>query len=131
MRTVYSASALGIDEYLKTRYRLQPIFETTAGEMKQRLKEYVDDSSTMENSMLADDLKNILHFATSKAEDVSIIINAFSKFNNDKEATSRGSFVYGPIVMRFFHHFNLDDNALQVRNGNVHGNVATIDKNKY
>lgn len=115
MRTVYSISALGIDDFLKTRYRLQPFFETTADEIKQRLKDYVDDTSTEENSMLTHDLKNILHLATNNKEDVSMVVNAFSKYNSDEQAASRGSFVYGPIVMRFFHHFKLDDKALEVR----------------
>ncbi|XP_077293897.1 pentatricopeptide repeat-containing protein 2, mitochondrial-like isoform X2 [Arctopsyche grandis] len=74
------------------------------------MKEFVNNDSTA--MVFTDDLKNMVHLC--EAEDVDLIGNMIKMFNEQNKEARFGNFVFGPVVMRMYHHFDNPDAALKI-----------------
>lgn len=80
-----------------------------------KMSEYVTDNDK-KYMIFTEDLKNMIHLAEDNNNDVPLIINMMKKFNLQNKELRFGSFIFGPVVMRMFHHLNKPNEALEVKN---------------
>lgn len=71
VRFLYSATALGIDNYVKTRDKVKTQFLTMADKFRGKMSEYAEDDS--KNMIFTEDLKNMLHLVESNDNDLDLI----------------------------------------------------------
>ncbi|KAJ8937751.1 hypothetical protein NQ314_011735 [Rhamnusium bicolor] len=62
--------------------------------------------------IFTEDLKNMLHISDND-EDVDLVVKMIKRFNQQNKQLRFGNYVFGPVVMRLFHHFNKADLALE------------------
>ncbi|XP_047116292.1 uncharacterized protein LOC124796243 isoform X2 [Schistocerca piceifrons] len=108
IRTLYSAAALGLDNYSKTRERVQNQFTNMADRFRSKMEEISHPES--KNLVFTEDLKNMVHLAGEN--DVELVLKMLRRFNNQSKDLRFGTFVFGPVVMRMFYYLNKPDEAL-------------------
>ncbi|XP_049813223.1 pentatricopeptide repeat-containing protein 2, mitochondrial-like isoform X1 [Schistocerca nitens] len=108
IRTLYSAAALGLDNYSKTRERVQNQFTNMADRFRSKMEEISHPES--KNLVFTEDLKNMVHLAGEN--DVELVLKMLKRFNNQSKDLRFGTFVFGPVVMRMFYYLNKPDEAL-------------------
>lgn len=60
------------------------------------------------------DVKSMLHVATSSQEDITLLISFLRTFYGQNQTLGDGNNYLGPLAMRFFYHYQLDELALEV-----------------
>lgn len=115
VRTLYSSSALKIDDFLEQRNKMQDSFGDTAVAFKNQIRQIVNSPATINNMVLTIDVKKLVHLADDTPEDISLTIQMLRKFSAQTHSASLCP-TYGPVVMRLFHHFRLHREALQCFN---------------
>lgn len=108
IRTLYSAAALGVDNYSKTRERVQNQFTNMADRFRTKMAEISNQES--KNLVFTEDLKNMVHLAGEN--DVELVLKMLRRFNSQNKDLRFGTFVFGPVVMRMLHYLNKPDEAL-------------------
>lgn len=110
IKTLYSASALGIENFLESRKRTNERFANYVDKFRSKMESFVQDENNM---IFTDDLKNMVHIA--EPSDADLVMKMIQKFNTNKEIRF-GQFAFGPIVMRMFHFLDAPNEALQCFN---------------
>ncbi|KAK7791978.1 hypothetical protein R5R35_010148 [Gryllus longicercus] len=110
VRCLYAASALGVDNYVRTRERVNLQFQNISEKFRVKMKEFTENQSTSA-MIFTEDLKNMLHLVDSKPEDLDLILKMMQKFNQQNKNLRFGNFVFGPVVMRMYHHLNQPEAA--------------------
>lgn len=78
---------------------------------KSKMEEFVKDDSN-KSLIFTEDLKNFTHIASPT--DIPLLISMIKKFCMQSKEVRFGNFVFGPVVMRLFHHLKDEDNALKL-----------------
>lgn len=65
------------------------------------------------NMIFTEDLKNMIHIVEKKPADLDLAVKMILKFNAQNKEVRFGNFIFGPVVMRMFHHLKEDELALQ------------------
>lgn len=115
VRTLYSSSALKIVDFLNQRTKLQASFGDTDVTFKKQMTHIVNGPATRDNMVLTIDVKKLVHLAENTSEDISLTIKILRKFSAQTHSLNLCP-SYGPVVMHLFHHFKLDEEALQCFN---------------
>lgn len=112
MRYLYSASALGINGYVNRRVKLKNEFHNVENNFKVKMNEFADCVS---NSMIyTEDLKHMIHLTDNIDSDLALVKKMILKFSEQNSEMRFGSFVFGPVVMRMYHHLNQPMEALEL-----------------
>lgn len=111
-RFLYSSESLGLDSYLRGREKTALQFQDLRDKFYHKMFEYSDPTSL--NMVFTEDLKNILHLAEKKAEDLKLVKQMIFKFNSQNKELRFGAYTFGPVVMRLYHHLNQPDEALEL-----------------
>lgn len=114
-RTLYSLEHLRMDSYTDKRVQIQKALSESSNEdaFKERISSYVKDLSVTD--LHVKDVKSILHVATDSQEDITLIISLLRMFYGRNENLGNGNNYLGPIALRFFYHYQLDELALKVK----------------
>ncbi|KAF5293905.1 hypothetical protein FQA39_LY13610 [Lamprigera yunnana] len=110
IRQIYSATTLGVDNFLQHRDRIRAQLSNIAPNFREKMKEYTSPESN--NMVFTEDLKNMLHLSESD-EDVEITIKMMKKFNQQNKQLRFGNYIFGPVIMRMFHVLNKHEEAYQ------------------
>lgn len=112
-RTLYSETALGVDNYIIGREKVKNQF-TEQNELKfrEKMKEFASDKPG--NMVFTEDLKNMVHLINKTPEDMELINKMLQKYNSQNKELRFGLFIFGPVIMRMFYHLNEVDAALQL-----------------
>nr|CAD7262119.1 unnamed protein product [Timema shepardi] len=111
-RHLYSDAVLGVDNYVRTRERIQTQFATMSEKFKSKMIEFSEPSST--NMIFTEDLKNMVHLVEKdSSDDLNLVIKMLRRFNQQNKDLRFGNFVFGPVVMRMFYYMNTPDAALE------------------
>lgn len=74
------------------------------------------------NMIFTEDLKNMIHIVEKKPADLELAVKMIAKFNTQNKEVRFGNFIFGPVVMRMFHHLKEEELALQCfKNPNMDG----------
>jgi len=111
-RSLYSQSSLGIDGFLNKREKVKHYFSNNADKFREKMTDFVENNDT--GMIFTEDLKNMIHLADPTERDVELLEKMLLKFSKPSKETRFGNFVFGPIVMRFFHHIKDADRALKL-----------------
>lgn len=68
---------------------------------KVKMEEFVKDESA-KNLIFTEDLKNMIH--VSQAEDFPLVVEMIKRFCSQSKEVRFGNFIFGPVIMRLFHH---------------------------
>nr|CAD7456607.1 unnamed protein product [Timema tahoe] len=111
-RHLYSDAVLGVDNYVRTRERIQTQFATMSEKFKSKMIEFSEPSSS--NMIFTEDLKNMVHLVEKdSSDDLNLVIKMLRRFNQQNKDLRFGNFVFGPVVMRMFYYMNTPDAALE------------------
>ncbi|XP_042210037.1 pentatricopeptide repeat-containing protein 2, mitochondrial-like isoform X2 [Homarus americanus] len=110
---LFTPAALGLDNFTEVRERTAFQFTNMSDKFKMRMEEII--ASKGKTMIFTEDLKNVVHLAEAKDEDLSLVMEMTKKFNQQHQGLRFGAFVFGPVVMRMYHHLNQPDAALQPR----------------
>ncbi|XP_056638327.1 pentatricopeptide repeat-containing protein 2, mitochondrial-like [Diorhabda sublineata] len=110
VRHIYSKTTLGIDTFLQQCEITRKQMENVGDKFKQKMSEI--DVKEGKQMVFTEDLKNMIHL-TSDEKDLELVIRMIKKFNKQNKELRFGSFIFGPVVMRLFHHQNKPDLALE------------------
>ncbi|EFX90291.1 hypothetical protein DAPPUDRAFT_299902 [Daphnia pulex] len=106
LRSLYTAEALGLDGYATSRSKTAVNFHGT--QMKEkfrtRMQEFVGSSSS--NLIFTDDLKTMVNLAENTPEDIQLLEQMIEKFHSQSTGLRFGTFVFGPVIMRFLYSIN-------------------------
>lgn len=108
-RFLYAKTAIGIDGYLVQRERTSQQLANVSDKFREKMRDYTQPNTT--SMIFTEDLKNMVHMA--ETTDIELVKLMMKKFNSQNEELRFGSFVFGPVVMRMFHHLNSPDEALE------------------
>jgi len=118
VRNLYAPASLGIDGYLSARERSKLQINNPES-FKAKMQEFVSDANS-KNLIFTEDLKNMVHI--SEPADVELLSQMIEKFCSQSKEVRFGNFVFGPPVMRLFHHLKDCDSALKLfKNESLHG----------
>ncbi|KAF5307140.1 hypothetical protein FQR65_LT00656 [Abscondita terminalis] len=118
-RQLYSATTLGLDNFIQQKGRLKAQLANIAPKFREKMIEYAADES--KNMVFTEDLKNMVHLADSD-EDVNLVIKMMIKFNKQNKQLRFGNYVFGPVIMRMFYALNKHEEAYQCfRNPELEG----------
>lgn len=76
-RSLYSASSLGLDNYLGTREKIQNYMIDNADKFRGKMTEFLEDGS--KNMIFTEDLKNMVHIVQKDQQDIQLTINMIKK----------------------------------------------------
>lgn len=76
------------------------------------MTEFLQDDNSR-NMIFTEDLKNMVHIAEKNQPDLELVVKMIKKFNAQNKEVRFGNFIFGPVVMRMFHHLKEDELALQ------------------
>lgn len=138
-RTLYGPEPLGISAFVSNQERAKRQFGEMADRFKSRMVQFLEKD---EKSMVfTEDLKNMVFLAEAKPGDIDLVVamikrsfsfffksewnilflffilfdfKFFSRFHSQNKSLRFGGFVFGPVVMRLFHHLKCSDVALKV-----------------
>jgi len=113
-RTLYAADAMGVDGYEKQRERTKMQFTGMSDKFRAKMVEF--STSDSKNMIFTEDLKNMLHLVEGNPEDLGLVLEMMKKFNQQNKHLRFGNFVFGPVVMRMYHHLNDPKSALDAFN---------------
>ncbi|XP_046745128.1 pentatricopeptide repeat-containing protein 2, mitochondrial-like [Diprion similis] len=113
IRSLYTASALGLESYRRQRENINNQFHNVSDNFRERMLAAVKGESTM---IFTEDLKNMFHLANDNPSDFELLSKMLVKFNSQNKELRFGSFVFGPVAMRTYHHFNKADEAFSAFN---------------
>ncbi|KAJ6643162.1 Pentatricopeptide repeat-containing protein 2, mitochondrial [Pseudolycoriella hygida] len=111
-RSLYSLQTLGIDGYMEGREKTQQYFSRDAENFRQKMNSFIENEET--SMIFTEDLKNMIHLAEPNDKDLQLVESMLRKFNKQSKEIRFGNFIFGPVVMRFFHHVNNPDLALKL-----------------
>jgi pentatricopeptide repeat domain-containing protein 2 len=77
IRFLFAPAALGLDNYSAMRNRTKLQFVSLAEKFKTKMLEFSDASSS--NMIFTEDLKNIIHLAEDKADDLDLVYKMMKK----------------------------------------------------
>ncbi|VEN60254.1 unnamed protein product [Callosobruchus maculatus] len=109
IRCLYSKATLGLDGFVQTRQVILNQMSNISEKFKHKMTEYSNEETNM---IFTEDLKNMIHLS-SNDEDIQLVIKMIKKFNQQNKQLRFGSYVFGPVVMRMFHHFNKPELAFE------------------
>uniref|UniRef100_A0A8D8ZLA4 Pentatricopeptide repeat-containing protein 2, mitochondrial n=1 Tax=Cacopsylla melanoneura TaxID=428564 RepID=A0A8D8ZLA4_9HEMI len=112
VRFLYSSEALGIDNYANAREKTALQFQDLREKFYQKMVEFSDPAS--HNMVFTEDLKHILHLAENNETDLKLVRQMLTKFNSQNKELRFGNYIFGPVVMRLYHHLNQPDEALEL-----------------
>lgn len=81
---------------------------------REKMTSYVNEGS--QNMIFTEDLKNMVHLVNDKPEDIELLLQMMVKFNSQNKEMRFGSYIFGPVVMRAYHHLDKPDEALAAFN---------------
>jgi pentatricopeptide repeat domain-containing protein 2 len=111
-RSLFTAEANGLDAYEKQRARSQTQFAGSVDKFRDKMREFVlSDNKEM---IFTEDLKNMVHLIEARPDDLVLIHQMMKRFNKQNRNLRFGNFVFGPVVMRMYHHLGQPANALEV-----------------
>ncbi|XP_057374960.1 pentatricopeptide repeat-containing protein 2, mitochondrial-like [Daphnia carinata] len=112
LRSLYTAESLGLDGFAASRSKTAVNFH--GSQMKEkfrsRMQEFVAPDST--SLIFTDDLKTMINLAEKNPEDIKLLELMIEKFHNQSTGLRFGTFVFGPVIMRFFHSVNQPNEVL-------------------
>ncbi|XP_053674304.1 pentatricopeptide repeat-containing protein 2, mitochondrial-like [Anopheles nili] len=111
-RSLYSASALGIDGYESYREKTRVQHMHNVDNFKRKMREFVSGSNT--NMIFTEDLKNIIHLVDNNPEDKKLLKDTIERYNQQGKELRFGNYVFGPVIMRACHHLGDPDLALEL-----------------
>ncbi|XP_067004607.1 pentatricopeptide repeat-containing protein 2, mitochondrial [Anabrus simplex] len=111
VRTLYAQSALGIDNYVKSRESIHTQFANMMEKFKSKMQEYSEPES--KNMIFTEDLKHMIHLADATPEDLNLIMKMMKRFNQQNKELRFGNYIFGPVVMRMYHFHDKPNDALQ------------------
>lgn len=76
------------------------------------MQEFVKDESSKNNLIFTEDLKNMVHIA--EKDNTPLLISMIKRFCSQSKEVRFGNFVFGPVVMRLFHHLHDQKTALEL-----------------
>lgn len=77
IRFLFAPAALGLDNYSAMRNRTKVQFVNLAEKFKTKMLEFSDPSSS--NMIFTEDLKNMIHLAEDKADDLDLVYRMMKK----------------------------------------------------
>jgi len=101
-----------VNGYIQVRERVSMQFREMADRFRQKMKDFVQPNSA--NMVFTEDLKHMIHLANNNEEDLDLIEQMILKFNKQSRDLRFGSFIFGPVVMRMYHHLNRPKEALKI-----------------
>lgn len=101
---------MGLDGFMHSRDRTK-LSITNTDSFKAKMQEFVADQSS-KNLIFTEDLKNMIHL--SEKPDIPLLTQMIQKFNSQSKEARFGNFIFGPPVMRLFHHLQEADQALEL-----------------
>lgn len=104
VRTLYSLSSIGVDNFIKTKENVKSQFHGMSDRFKAKMKDFVHPNSS--NMVFTEDLKNMIYLSDSTTDDMDLIEKMVLKYNNQNKDLRFGSFIFGPVVMRMYYHHN-------------------------
>jgi len=110
-RTLYTAEAIGVDAYEKQRVRTQTQFTGMVDKFREKMSEFT--YSDTKNMIFTEDLKHMVHLIGDTPEDLKLIHAMMKRFNSQNRHLRFGNFIFGPVVMRMYHHLNQPKLALE------------------
>jgi pentatricopeptide repeat domain-containing protein 2 len=78
---------------------------------KAKMEEFVKDESS-KNLIFTEDLKNMVHL--SEIQDCPLVTQMIKRFCSQSKEVRFGNFVFGPVIMRLFHHLKDSQTALEL-----------------
>lgn len=76
-RSLYSASSLGMDNYLGTRERVQNYLVDNGEKFRTKMTEFLEGGS--KNMIFTEDLKNMVHIVQKDQKDIELAVNMIKK----------------------------------------------------
>lgn len=76
-RSLYSASSLGLDNYVGTRERVQNYLVDNGDKFRSKMNEFVEDNSR--NMIFTEDLKNMVHIVEKNDADIDLTVRMVQK----------------------------------------------------
>lgn len=77
-RSLYSASSLGLDNYLGTREKVQTYLVDNGEKFRSKMTEFLEEGS--KNMIFTEDLKNMLHIVKKDQTDIQLTVNMIKKY---------------------------------------------------
>uniref|UniRef100_A0A182THC6 Pentacotripeptide-repeat region of PRORP domain-containing protein n=1 Tax=Anopheles melas TaxID=34690 RepID=A0A182THC6_9DIPT len=114
-RSLYSASALGIEGYEAYREKTRTQHLHNVDNFKRKMRDFVSGSAT--NMIFTEDLKNIIHLIDNTPEDKQLLKDTILRYNQQGKELRFGNYVFGPVIMRACHHLGDADLALDLFKG--------------
>lgn len=105
-------SSLGIDSYQTAREKVQSYLTDNGEKFRTKMTEFLMEDNSR-NMIFTEDLKNMIHIVEKKPADLELAVKMITKFNAQNKEVRFGNFIFGPVVMRMFHHLKEDELALQ------------------
>lgn len=109
-RNLFCPASLGIDSFLHARERTG-LQIPSVEKFKAKMEEFVKDDSS-KNLIFTEDLKNMVHL--SDVEDCPLLIEMVKRFCSQSKEVRFGNFIFGPVLMRLFHHLKESKTALEL-----------------
>ncbi|CAG9812947.1 unnamed protein product [Phaedon cochleariae] len=109
-RSLYSKATLGLEAFDNQRQTTQNQMENIIPKFKDKMSEYVTEGSN--HMVFTEDLKNMIHIS-NEDKDLDLVGKMIRKFNQQNKEMRFGSYIFGPVVLRLFHHFNKPHIALE------------------
>lgn len=109
-RNLFAANTLGLDTYIQSRDRTK-LQIVNVDKFKSKMVEFVKDENA-KNLIFTEDLKNMVHI--SQKEDVELLSQMIKRFCSQSKEVRFGNFIFGPPLMRFFHHVKDSESALKL-----------------
>lgn len=109
-RNLFAANTLGLDTYVQSRDRTK-LQIPNVDKFKAKMIEFVKDENA-KNLIFTEDLKNMVHI--SQKEDVELLSQMIKRFCSQSKEVRFGNFIFGPPLMRFFHHVKDSEGALKL-----------------
>lgn len=75
------------------------------------MEEFVKDENS-KNLIFTEDLKNMVHLTQN--EDCPLVVEMIKRFCSQSKEVRFGNFIFGPVIMRLFHHLQDSDTALSL-----------------
>lgn len=103
-----------MNTYTDKRIEIQRVVNESihADVFKERISSYVEGRSVTE--LYVKDVRSVLHMATDSQEDITQLMWLLRIFYGRNESLADGNNYLGPLALRFFYHYQLDELALEV-----------------
>lgn len=109
-RNLYGANFIGVDGYIQNCEKTKLQFRELKDKFMKRMQHILQ--ADRKNMVFTEDLKNMIHLV-EKPEEINDCVEMIKRYNQQNNEMRFGTFVFGPVVMRLFHHQNLPDLALE------------------